>query len=135
MTVDKPASQETILLVEDDVSVRVPIARYLRDCGYLVTEVFNANEAMTVLLDEETAVDVVFSNVDMPSFTDAFGLSKWLREKRPGLEVILVGAVPRAINAAKELCDDGPLSKPYEPQAVHDYIRRLLAIRKAKGRE
>jgi DNA-binding NtrC family response regulator len=134
MTVDKPANQETILLVEDDVSIRTPISQYLRDCGYKVIEAVNANEAMTVLLDEETAINVVFSNVDMPSFTDAFGLSKWLREKRAGLEVILVATVPRAVNAAKELCDDGPLPKPYEPQALLDHIRRLSATRKAKGR-
>jgi DNA-binding NtrC family response regulator len=135
MTVDQPASQETILLVEDDVSIRTPIAQYLRDCGYKVIEAVNADEAMNVLLDEETVIDIVFSDIDMPSFMDGFGLSKWVHEKRPGLDVILVGAVPRAVNAAKELCDDGPLPKPYEPQAVHDHIRRLLATRKAKGRD
>jgi CheY-like chemotaxis protein len=135
MTVAKASIQETILLVEDDVSIRVPIAQYLRECGYKVIEAINANEAMTVLLDEKTIIDVVFSNVDMPSFTDAFGLSKWLREKRPGLEVILIGTVPRAVNAAKQLCDDGPLPKPPEPQALHDHISRLLAARKAKVRD
>jgi hypothetical protein len=43
----------------------------------------------------------------------------------------LVRAVPRAVSAAKELCDDGRLPNPYEPQVVHDHIRRLLATRKA----
>ena len=116
--------------MEDDVSIRVPIAQYLRDCGYKVIEAVNANEALTMLLDEEAIIDVVFSNVDMPSFTDAFGLSKWLHEKRPELEVILVGTVARAVSVAKELCNDGPLPSPYEPDAVHDRIRQLLATRK-----
>ena len=49
----------------------------------------------------------------------------------PGLAVILTGTVPRAVNAAKELCDDGPMPKPYEPRAVYDQIRRLLAARNA----
>jgi len=133
MTVDQLASQGTILLVEDDVSIRMPIARYLRDCGYKVIEAVNADEAMTVLLDEETVIDVVFGDIDMPSIMDGFGLSRWLREKRPELDVILVRTVLRAVDAAKELCDDGPRENPHGPEAVHDHIRRLLATRKAKG--
>jgi len=134
MVVDQPAVQETILVVEDDVLVRMPIAQYLRDCGYKVIEAVNADEAMTLLMHQETVVDIVFSDIEMPGSTDGFGLSKWIREHRPGLDVILAGTVPRAVNAAKELCDATPLPKPYEPQAVHDHIRRLLAARKAKGR-
>jgi DNA-binding NtrC family response regulator len=132
MAVDQPATQETILVVEDDVLVRMPIAQYLRDCGYKVIEAVNADEAMTVLLQQETVVDIVFSAIEMSASTDGFGLSKWVREHRPGLDVILTGTVPRAVNAAKELCDDGPMPKPYEPRAVHDQIRRLLAARNAK---
>jgi DNA-binding NtrC family response regulator len=131
MAVDQPATQETILVVEDDVLVRMPIAQYLRDCGYKVIEAVNADEAMTVLLHQETVVDIVFSAIDMSGSTDGFGLSKWVREHRTALDVILTGTVPRAVNAAKALCDDGPIPKPYAPQAVHDQIRRLLAARNA----
>jgi len=131
MAVDQPATQETVLVVEDDVLVRMPIAQYLRDCGYKVIEAVNADEAMTVLLQQETVVDIVFSTIEMSGSTDGFGLSKWVREHRPGLDVILTGTVPRAVNAAKELCDDGPMPKPYEPRTVLDQIRRLLAARNA----
>jgi CheY-like chemotaxis protein len=124
--------QETILVVEDDVLIRMPIAQYLRDCGYRVIEAVSADEAMTVLMHKETQVDIVFSDIEMPGSTDGFGLSKWIRDNRPGIDVILTGTVPRALKAAKELCDDGPLPKPYEPKAVHDYIRRLLTARTTK---
>jgi CheY-like chemotaxis protein len=124
--------QETILVVEDDVLIRMPIAQYLRDCGYRVIEAVSADEAMTVLMHKETQVDMVFSDIEMPGCTDGFGLSKWIRDNRPGLDIILTGTVPRALKAAKQLCDDSPLPKPYEPKAVHDYIRRLLTARTAK---
>ena len=52
---DKPNLQK-ILFVEDEVLVRMPIAQYLRDCGYRVIEAANAEEAMTVLMQKETAV-------------------------------------------------------------------------------
>src|SRR5262245_65212110 len=60
---DEPATRETVLVVEDDVLVRMPIAQYLRDCGYKVIEAVSADEAMTVLLHRETVVDIVFSDL------------------------------------------------------------------------
>ena len=122
--------QETILIVEGDVLVRMPIAAYLRDCGYKVIEAVNADEAMTVLLHKETVVDIVFSDIEMPGAVDGFGLAKWIREHRPGLDVLLAGTVPRAVENAKELCAQGPVPKPYDAQIVHNHIKRLLAARK-----
>ena len=109
--------------------MRMPIAQYLRDCGYKVIEAADADEAMAVLLHRETVVDVVFSDIEMPGSLDGFGLAKWTREHRPGLEVILAGTVPRAVERAKELCEAGFVPKPYEAQIVHNHIRRLLAAR------
>jgi DNA-binding NtrC family response regulator len=125
-----PSTKETILIVEDDILVRMPIAHYLRECGYQVIEAANADEATTVLLYPETRIDIVFSDVEMPGSIDGFGLAKWIRDHRPGLDVILTGTVSRAVDAAKDLCEEGPLPKPYESQVVYDRIRRLLAARK-----
>jgi DNA-binding NtrC family response regulator len=130
----KTENQETILVVEDDVLVRMPISQYLRDCGYKIIEAVNADEAMVVLLHRETPIDIVFSDIEMPGSTDGFGLAKWTRENRPGLDVILTGTLPRTVDSAKELCEQGPIPKPYDAQVVHDQIRRLLAARQAAKR-
>jgi CheY-like chemotaxis protein len=129
---DTPTVQETILVVEDDVLVRMPIAQYLRVCGYKVVEAVNADEAIAVLLHQETVVDVVFSDIEMPGSIDGFGLAKWIREHRPGLDVVLAGTVPRTVECAKKLCEAGSVPKPYEAQVVHNHIRRLLAARRTK---
>jgi DNA-binding NtrC family response regulator len=131
---DKREVQQTILVVEDDILVRMPIAQYLRDCGYKVIEASNSDEAMQVLLHQEISVDVVFSDVEMPGAVDGFGLAKWIRQHRPNLDVLLAGTVPRAVENAKGLCEQGPIPKPYEAQLVHDHIRRMLAARKAAGK-
>ncbi len=120
----------TVLVVDDEVLVRLAIAEYLRDCGYKVVEAADADEAMLVLKQPQVAVDVLFSDIDMPGSMDGFGLSQWTRSNRPDIEVILTGSVPRAVNAAANLCEDGTLPKPYEPHHVHDRIRRLLAARR-----
>ena len=125
------ALTQTVLVVDDEVLVRMVIAAYLRDCGYRVVEAASADEAMLVIEhDEEGAVGVVLSDVEMAGEPDGFALAKWIRGRRPGCEVILAGTAARAAEAAGDLCEHGPmLAKPYEPQAVLDRIRRLLARR------
>jgi len=124
---------ETILVVEDEVLVRMVISDYLRDCGYRVIEAANADEALVVLEQHDLSVDAVLSDVEMPGAMDGFALARWIRQHRPGLDVVLVGSPDRAAAAAADLCEAGPaLAKPYEPHAVVDRIRRLLAERRSR---
>jgi CheY-like chemotaxis protein len=128
-----PPATETVLIVEDEVLIRVVIAAYLRDCGFKVIEAAHADEALLILQDSELQVDVVFTDIEMPGSMDGFALAKWIRVNRQGMEVILAGSPARAANAAGALCEEGTaLSKPYEPQAVLDRIRRLLAGRASR---
>lgn len=123
--------KDTILVVEDEVLARTAIAEYLRDCGFRVIEAASADEALIVLNDAKTTIDIVFSDVQMPGSMDGFGLAKWVRQHRPGLEIILAGTVEKAADAAGELCENGPdLKKPYEPQQVLERIKRMRASTK-----
>lgn len=122
-----PVPAEMILVVEDEVLIRMVISEYLRECGFKVIEAANADEAIIILEQANLKIDIVFSDIEMPGSMDGFGLSRWLRHNKPELKVILAGTVARAANAAADLCDEGPtLAKPYEPKAVVDRIRRLL---------
>lgn len=127
-----PTLVETILVVEDDVLIRRVISEYLRSCGFKVIEAANADEALIVLQKSELAVDIVFSDIEMPGTLDGFGLAQWIRAHRPDLGVILAGSVSRAASVTTELCHDGPIPKPYEPRLVADRIHRLVAARAAR---
>lgn len=132
---DRPDPPQVVLVVEDEILVRMVIADYLRSCGYRVIEAASADEAMIILQHKEFEVDVVFSDIEMPGSMDGFELSKWLRANRPTVDVILAGSVQRATDAAADLCDEGPLPKPYEPQAAADRIRQLMALRSARRKK
>jgi DNA-binding response OmpR family regulator len=124
---DRTENQETILVVEDDVLVRMPISQYLRDCGYKVIEAANAEEAKTILSHKETVINLIFTA--MSGTVNGFGLAQWARDHKRGLDVLFGGSLPRTVQQAKELCDEGPIPKPYDAQLVHNRIRRLLAAR------
>lgn len=125
---DKP--HNAILIVDGDVLSRHAIADYLRHCGYVVVEAANTDEAMTALGDLKLAIDVILCEVEAIGTKSGFELAIWVRQNHPALEVRIAGSIAGAVDTAANLCESGPhLSRPYEPQAVVDYIKRLRATR------
>ncbi len=123
----RESRSETILIVEDEVLIRLDVADYLRECGYRVIEVGNASEAMAVL-QSGCRIDLVFSDVQLPGSSDGFTLSRWVRTHQPEVKVILTSGDARSAQVAGELCEDGPLEKkPYDPQELLKRIRASLA--------
>ena len=133
MTSDDHRSGEikpsTILVVEPDILVRMAIADYLRDCGYKVFEGVTANDVVTVLGSRQR-IDVVFAEVQLSGGMDGFALAQWVREEHPDIDVILTSGIARAAKKAGDLCDEGPLEKPYHPQEVVRRVNVLLERRR-----
>lgn len=131
-TKTNPSVARTVLLVEDEVLVRMSISRQLRDCGYAVIEAANADEALVVLQHGEIKVDIVLTDIEMPGSMDGFALSTWVRKNHPGIEVILAGTLSRAVDAAIRLCQSGPFPGAYERQSLLGLIKQLMATRAAR---
>jgi DNA-binding NtrC family response regulator len=118
-----------VMLIEADVSIRTPLAEYLRDCGFRVAEVFNVTEARAILADAPVSIDTILMDADMPE-ENGFVFGAWVRANHPGVEVILAGNIERTVTKAGELCKEGPaVSKPYDHKLVLNEIRRRLAAR------
>ena len=128
ITAQAGVALQTVLVVEDEVLTRLVIAEYLRECGYRVHEAVSADEAIAILQSPEVSVDVVFSDVEMPGSMDGFGLARWIRANKPGMQVILTSGAERSADIAGTLCEAGPLlKKPYPSQDILDRIKQLAA--------
>ena len=124
---DKPA-RSTVLIVEPDVLVRFTIADYLRECGYKVLEAVNGDDVL-VVLEAGRQIDVILVEVQLGGGTDGFALAQWVHDKHPSIDVILTSGVAKAAEKAGDLCDEGPLEKPYHPQEV---VRRINILRERR---
>lgn len=122
-------SQDCILIVEADILIRHPLSEFLRDCGYIVVEARDAQEARALLSQENVAIDVVLADANAGG-DSGFVLANWIRQNQPDIKVILAGTVAKAAEKAGDLCEDGPgLTKPYGHRRLLDEIRRSLAQR------
>ena len=74
--------------------------------------------------------DAALCDADVPGSKSAFQLRAWSLERRPEVQIILAGSIAATATKAAELCEEGPqLRRPYDPQSVVEYIRRIIGSR------
>ena len=121
-------SGTTVVVVEPDILIRMAVAEYLRHCGYTVIEARSAEEVFR-LLDVGRKVDIVFAEVALPEMS-GFDLAKRLRAQDPSIGIILTCGAEGAAEKAGDLCDGGPIPKPYPHE---DVVRRIRRLREGRG--
>src|SRR6478672_5640022 len=130
----EPVESQRLIVVDGDVLVRHVISDYLRTCGYVVIEAATTDEAAIVLDDLALGIDATLCDAEAPGSRSAFELRAWALQRRPEVRVILAGSVAATANKAAELCEDGPhLRRPYDPQGVVEYIKRITAPARRTG--
>jgi len=123
----RPALEEdepTVLVVEDEVLIRLMVADALRAQGINVIEASNGEEAMRVL-QSALPVQLLLTDVRMPSALDGLALAHAARAERPDLKLIMATS-QRADDELAGLAD-AFFSKPYELNAIVGRVKSLLA--------
>jgi CheY-like chemotaxis protein len=110
-----------VMIVEDEVLVRFPIAEALRAVGLEVIEASNADEAWSYLLSRQT-VDLIFSDIQMPGSMDGLELTRRVQERFGQIIVVLTSG------RRSQRSTDHPhfLAKPYRLGNVTALIKSLL---------
>lgn len=118
---------ETVLLVEDEDSVRDLAVRVLRGLGYRVIEANNGKQAIEEFHRSARRVSLVITDVVMPQMS-GIDLVRRIREDQPGLPALLVSGYSN-----KSLPSEGDvrdridfLQKPFTPEDLASRVRRLL---------
>jgi DNA-binding NtrC family response regulator len=111
-----------VLIVENDVLLRLVTASNLRDAGFEVIEAANAAEALRVL--DCIRVDVLFSNLDMPGNIDGLALAQRVHRSQADTRIILTSGAARTPGDVKEYASFLP--KPYAEKDVERLLRSVL---------
>ncbi len=126
---DEPAPTR-LLLVDDEPSLREPLAEYLTRQGFVVRQAEDAAKARSALLEETP--DLVLLDIMMPG-EDGLSLCRHLAETRH-LPVIMLTARGEAMDriVGLEIGADDYVAKPFEPRELVARIRSVLR-RTSKG--
>jgi CheY-like chemotaxis protein len=111
-----------VLIVENDVLLRLVTASNLRDAGFEVIEAANPAEALRIL--DRIPVDVLFSDIDMPGNMDGLALAQWVRQSQADTRIILTSGA-KAPGDVEEYASFLP--KPYAEKDVERLLRSVLS--------
>jgi CheY-like chemotaxis protein len=119
---------ETILLVEDDASVRRSIAQTIRVLGYRVFEANNGNEAVAIWNQKHQQIDLLFTDMVMPEGMTGLELASKLLAAKPGLKVIVSSGYSSDMVAQGKPTEKGIfyLPKPYQMSRLGETLRQCL---------
>jgi CheY-like chemotaxis protein len=122
-----PRGTETILLVEDEPSVRLLAARLLNEEGYKVLEAQSGEHALQMYREYPGTIHLVFTDVVMPGM-DGTTLAARLKSLHPALKVLFMsGYAENAAGHNGGMGDkDAILPKPFTPEIVLQRVRQAL---------
>lgn len=121
-----PKGKETVLLVEDEDTVRVLCCRILEACGYSVIQARDGVEALEVLERKSQKIDLLLSDVVMPRMNGP-KLLESIQRKWPQLPIIFISGY-----ADEVVLYDIPtekrnlLRKPFNPKQLAERVRATL---------
>jgi PAS domain S-box-containing protein len=125
---DLQTGNETILVVEDELPVRVIIRSVLQKLKYTVLEAANGAEAMRILLTPGgKRVELLMTDIVMPEMGGK-ELAHRTRAAFPDMPIILTSGYPIAPND-ELLAGATFLQKPFSPKALADAVRDALGAR------
>ena len=118
---------ETILLVEDELSVRVLVRRVLDRMGYHVVDASSGAEVLELVRNGSIRPDLLLTDVVMPGMSGR-KLSDSLQAARPGLKVLYMSGYTDEAIGHHGVLEPGVsfLEKPFTPDALLRCIREML---------
>ena len=126
-TLRLPRGSETILVVEDNASVREVVVTHLGGLGYRVVSAEDGPSALRMLAALER-VDLLFTDLVMPNGMSGRQLAEEVVRQRPGTRVLFTSGYPNwSGKRALEFAPDVPvLQKPYKKKQLAENVRALL---------
>lgn len=121
------ASRQTVLLVEDDGTLRRLATSVLEGQGYRVLAPESPTNALALAESGEERFDLLLTDVVMPGMS-GLELAARVRERDPDLPVLFISGYPSEISSTGGLLDSGQnfLGKPFGPQELTERVRELL---------
>jgi two-component sensor histidine kinase len=83
------AALRAVLVVEDEMMLRMRAVDIVEDAGFTAVEAVNADDAMTIL-ESRSDIELLFTDIQMPGSIDGLHLAHAVHERWPLIKIILV---------------------------------------------
>jgi PAS domain S-box-containing protein len=121
-------ASETVLVVDDEPSVRLFVSDALSGFGYTVLEAADSQAGLK-LLQSDTRIDLLITDIGLPGGIDGRQLVKLGRELRPGLPVLFMTGYsePHDLEGCAYGSSTKMVTKPFALEALTANVDQLLS--------
>jgi two-component system, cell cycle sensor histidine kinase and response regulator CckA len=120
---------ETILLADDEASVRTYIRNILRQEGFQILEAVDGVDALQKVERHQSPVDLLVTDIRMPRM-DGVALARSVNEKFPATPILYISGFPLDLDEERTLHSAticAFLAKPFSRQTLVEAVRKCLA--------
>jgi len=113
-----------VLVVEDDMLLRMRAVDMVEDAGYTSVEAMDADQAVAIL-ESRSDIALLFTDIQMPGSMDGLGLARSVHERWPPIKIILVSGQlkPTSVDIP---ANSRFFGKPLEAQAMIAQIQNMI---------
>jgi len=113
-----------VLVVEDEMLLRMRAVDIVEDAGFIPIEAANADEALAIL-ESRSDVDLLFTDIQMPGSMDGLKLAYAVHERWPSIKIILVSGKLTPTDGEKP-ADSRFFGKPLEVKRMIAELREMI---------
>src|ERR1700686_2230782 len=95
MNMNHPVPPTVVLVVEDEMLLRMRAVDMVEDAGFTPVEAVDADEAVAIL-ESRSDIALLFTDIQMPGSMDGLRLAHAVHERWPPIKIILVSGQLKA---------------------------------------
>jgi two-component sensor histidine kinase len=124
MIFEQAAVPPKVLVVEDEMMLRMRAVDIVEDAGFIPIEAVNADEALAIL-ESRSDIDLLFTDIQMPGSMDGLKLAHAVHERWPSIKIILVSGKLTPTEAEKPI-NSRFFGKPLEVKQMIAEMQEMI---------
>jgi len=130
MSPDPAVARTNVLVVEDEIVLRMRAVDIVEDAGFTAVEAVNADEALAIL-ESRSDISLLFSDIQMPGTMDGLKLAHAVHDRWPSIKIILVSGQVKVSEEDKPV-DSRFFGKPLEVKKMISELQGMIGAGKLK---
>src|SRR5271168_5400683 len=127
MVLDHSIVRAVVLVVEDEMLLRMSAVDMVEDAGYTSVEAANADEAFAIL-ESRSDIALLFTDIQMPGSMDGLDLARTVHDRWPAIKIILVSG--RAELSERERPANSRFyQKPFAMRQMLEGLQEMISSR------
>ena len=114
----------TVLIVEDEMVLRMRAVDIVEDAGFNPIEAVNADDALAIL-ESRSDIELLFTDIQMPGSMDGLGLAHAVHVRWPSIKIIVVSGQLNPPSIDLPPCSRF-FGKPLEPGQMIAQMRNMI---------